>query len=678
MRERVFGFEILPAPFVISHLQLGLELESLGAPLADRGDPPERVGVYLTNALTGWEPPQEPKTKILFPEMEQERDAADHIKRAERVLVIIGNPPYNGFSGIAVKEERDLSTAYRTSKKVAPPQGQGLNDLYVRFFRMAERRIVELNKPARGVVCFISNYSWLDGLSFTGMREHFLDVFDKIWIDSLNGDKYKTGKLTPEGESDPSIFSTEFNREGIQVGTAIALLARHAKHAPKGEIKFRNLWGKTKREQLADVAPKYDAHKPAFEMGLSLMPGKVDSGYLAGPLIPDRFPASFSGVKTARDGSLVAIEEATLRKRMAAYFDPKLTNAAVAGLVPELMADDARFNAAKTRDYLLKRGVNESGFVKYYYRPYDVRWLYWDPETKLLDEKRSEYFSQVAPNNPCMVLAQRTRKGFFPPIVTSSIVSYHVIESVSLAFTLFVKQSHSTLLSGAGIKPNISDRAADYLSALKAESRHLFFHSVAVMHSPAFQVQNSGALGQDWPRIPLPKKKDDLLASAELGRRIAALLDPESPFDGLTNRELRDDLKKIAVFERLDGKPAKPERGDLDLTAGWGHAGKGGVTMPGRGKAVVREGGAVDVFLNDQACWRNIPESVWEYTIGGYQVIKKWLSYREKPLLDRGLTSKEIRYVTEMARRIAVLVSMRKNLDENYRVVIKSTYAWPK
>ena len=86
------------------------------------------------------------------------------------------------------------------------PEGQGLNDLYVRFFRMAERRIAE--KTGRGVVCFISNYSWLDGLSFTGMRERYLDAFDAIRIDCLNGDKYKTGKTTPDGKPDPSIFST--------------------------------------------------------------------------------------------------------------------------------------------------------------------------------------------------------------------------------------------------------------------------------------------------------------------------------------------------------------------------------------------------------------------------------------------------------------------------------------
>ena len=85
--------------------------------------------------------------------------------------MILGNPPYNGFAGMAVDEERELTTAYRTTKRVRRPEGQGLNDLYVRFFRMAERRIAE--KTGRGVVCFISNYSWLDGLSFTGMRERY-------------------------------------------------------------------------------------------------------------------------------------------------------------------------------------------------------------------------------------------------------------------------------------------------------------------------------------------------------------------------------------------------------------------------------------------------------------------------------------------------------------------------
>ena len=159
--SRVYGFEILPAPFVISHLQIGMLLHRLGAPFAEESD--ERAGVYLTNALTGWEPPTEPKQHLLFTEMEEERDKAQAVKQHAPILVILGNPPYNGFAGLAMDEERDLVEAYRSVKVVASPQGRGLSDLYVRFFRLAERRITE-GPEGKGIVCFISNYSWLDGL----------------------------------------------------------------------------------------------------------------------------------------------------------------------------------------------------------------------------------------------------------------------------------------------------------------------------------------------------------------------------------------------------------------------------------------------------------------------------------------------------------------------------------
>ena len=155
------------------------------------------------------------------------------------------------------------------------------------------------------------------------------------------------------------------------------------------------------------------------------------------------------------------------------------------------------------------------------------------------------------------------------------------------------------------------------------------------------------------------------------------MLDTEAPVSGVTAGKIRDELKRVAVFQRVDGKPANPNAGDLDLTAGWGHAGKGGVTMPGKGKLIQRDDGAYDIFLNEDACWRNVPDPVWDYTIGGYQVIKKWLSYREKPLLGRGLTPDEVRYVTEMARRLAALIALHTSLDDNYRNVIRSTYQWP-
>ena len=111
--------------------------------------------------------------------MQEERDRAEEIKQQKKIIVIIGNPPYNGYASVAMEEERDLSDAYRTTKRAPAPQGQGLNDLYVRFYRMAERRIAEISK--QGVICYISNYSWLEGLSHTGMRERLISIeFDDI------------------------------------------------------------------------------------------------------------------------------------------------------------------------------------------------------------------------------------------------------------------------------------------------------------------------------------------------------------------------------------------------------------------------------------------------------------------------------------------------------------------
>ena len=344
--ERVFGFEIMPAPFVVAHLQVGLTMQDLDAPLTDDGT--DRAGIFLTNALTGWEPRM--TRPLPFPELEEERDRAERVKQETPILVILGNPPYNGFAGMAVDEERDLSDAYRMTTRVRRPEGQGLNDLYVRFFRMAERRIIE--KTGRGVVCFISNYSWLDGLSFTGMRERYLDAFDAVRVDCLNGDKYKTGKVAPDGSSDPSIFSTPSDPVGIQVGTAIATLVRKGDHAPAGEVGFRHLWGQAKHAELmatAETAPStlYDSIEPVLPLGLPFVPMAVSEDWFGWPALPELFPASFPGVKTSRDGFLVDIDLDRLRARVADYFDAGLSHEDIAQRYPGVMKTTARFNARR-------------------------------------------------------------------------------------------------------------------------------------------------------------------------------------------------------------------------------------------------------------------------------------------------------------------------------------------
>ena len=295
--QRVFGFGIMPAPFVVAHLQVGLTMQDLDAPLSEDGT--ERASIFLTNALTGWEP-RESRT-IPFPELEEERDRAEQVKQEAPVLVILGNPPYNRYPGVGIDEERELTLAYRATRRVRLHEKKALNDLYVRFFRMAERRIAE--RTGQGVVCFISNYSWLDGLAFAGMRERYLEAFDAIRIDNLNGDKYRTGKTTPDGSPDPSIFSTSEDPVGIQVGTAITTLVRKADHAPIKTVGFRHLWGQKKREVLTATAESepsvlYDSFEPSLLLGLPFAETTVDDGWHQWPSLPDLFSISFSGANT--------------------------------------------------------------------------------------------------------------------------------------------------------------------------------------------------------------------------------------------------------------------------------------------------------------------------------------------------------------------------------------------
>jgi len=702
--DRVIGFEIMPAPFVVAHLQLGILLAELGVPLRDAD---ERAAVYLTNALTGWGagevvPPKDKRvgpgqlhSTVLFPEFAEERDAADRIKREEQILVVIGNPPYNSYAGMAIGEERELTEAYRTTKRVARPQGQGLNDLYVRFFRMAERQITE--RTGRGVVCFISNYGWLESLSFTGMRERFLEVFDRIRVDNLNGDKYRTGKLTPEGEPDPSIFSTPHNREGIQVGTAIATLVKGT--TKREGVDYREWWGSGKLAELDQTAVCDDrvwtTHEPILELGLLFRPASVAEHYLEWPRLTELLPVSFPGVKTSRDDFVVDIDRDRLEARMRKYLDPTVNDGEIAALWPSVMKSGARFNPLVTRRALVGKGFELRQIAQYAYRPFDLRWLYWEPDTKLLDEKRADYMPHVDGVTRWIEVRQREPKDFFDRGDVTVALADNMGNGLSSYFPESTGTQVGAIQLSHGRTENLAPRVVAYCTDRDASAGTVFCHVVALLNSMGYRSANRDALIADWPRIPLPQEAGVLVDSADLGRRVGALLDPNAPFSGGL---------RIGVLSSSEG--TLDPTTDLALAARWGIRGQGGVTMPSTGKltereyaaderAAIAEGAATlglssdqaigllgetcfDIYLNDVAYWRCVPANVWRYTIGGYQVIKKWLSYRERALLGRDLKPEEARYVTEMVRRIAALVLMQPELDANYERVKADVWDWSK
>ncbi len=732
--RRVFGFEILPAPFVVAHLQLGLLLQREGAPFShEKG---QRAGVYLTNALTGWEPPKGPKQRLMyFAELEEERDAAQQIKCEKKILVILGNPPYNAFAGVSPEEEQGLVEPYKKDlNKPATEGGWGirkfnLDDLYVRFFRLAERRIAEMT--GQGVISFISNFSYLSDPSFVVMRQRFLAQFDKLWFDCLNGDSRETGKLTPDGKPDPSVFSTQYNREGIRVGTAVCVIVRKPTRQKKPTVRCRQFWGVTKRGDLYDSLKKrrfdtaYALAQPRRENRLSFRPENVAASYNTWPNVVSLCAIEpISGLQEMRKGELITFERDHLRQTMQTYFDKSIEWDVFVAEGGGLAINAGRFDAKATRARLLKREVfSEDNIRRYSLYPFDTRWCYYCASRPLWNEPRPQVEAQCWRGNRFFItrpFAERPNEWAMMTI-TPHLPDYHLLRPNVVAIPMLVRngdrlsdRQHATLFDALGEAPsdeaptaNLSKSARAYLAKVgiadpdsNAKTASLvWMHALAIGYSPAYLTENADGIRRDWPRIPLPADRKALEASATLGEQIAALLDTEIDIPSVTTG-------KISALLKVIGPPTRIGKSEIDLavTAGWGHAGKDGVVMPAKGKMSERtydqdEVEAIeveaqmrglaakdmiqllgektcDVYLNDAAYWRNIPARVWDYRIGGYQVIKKWLSYREQTLLGRPLSSAEAREVMNMARRIAAILLLQPQLDANYRAIREAAFAW--
>lgn len=731
--NRVFGFEIMPAPFVVSHLQLSSLLQSKGAPLSQRKG--ERVGVYLTNALTGWEPPKGPKQQVMqWAELQEERDAAEHVKRDKLILVVLGNPPYNAFAGVSPQEEQGLVEPYKTRlNKPTSAGGWGikkfnLDDLYVRFFRLAERRIAEMS--GRGIVSFISNHSWVAEPSFVVLRQHLLESFDKFWIENLHGNR-KISEYAPDGRTSETIFAISGFSVGIQQGVATSLWVKNGKpRKGAAQVRFRDDLNDAKAENrrrrlLGSLTTKgfdkaYALADPRRENRYSFRPEDVAAHYTEWPrMVALCEVAPSNGLMEKRGGALIDIDRDALEARMRDYFDPDLSWDEYRVRQTALTEDAARCVAKDTRAKAVTAECFDAERLRRYaLRPFETRWCYYTPVRPVWNEPRPTLWRQCFNGNAFVLSRMNPAKApeGAPMYFCRGLSDDHLLAPDAACFSLQLAPAGgadgSGLFGSAKPHANLSTPARAYLANLgindpDADAKTaglLWMHALAVGYSPAYLGENADGIRRDWPRIPLPADRKALEASAVLGEHVAALLDTEAEVLGVTGGKIGPVLKTIGLITKVGGGAIDPSGGDLAVTAGWGHFGKKGVVMPARGKVSERqydnaEGEAIaaeaaarglsqkdvrrligektlDVYLNGAAYWRNVPLNVWEYYIGGYQVIKKWLSYRENSVLGRALKPDEVREVMNTARRIAGIILLHPALDQNYRNVKGATYAW--
>ena len=710
-RKRVFGFEIMSAPFVIAHWQVGNLLAGIGAPFDASKD--ERPAIYLTNALTGWEPPSGPKAALpLFPELERERDQAEHVKRDVPILVVLGNPPYNAFAGTSPEEESGLVEPYKDGliskwkiKKF------NLDDLYVRFFRIAERRIAQ---TGRGVVSYISNYSWTREPSYVVMRQHMLQSFDKFWIENMHGDRNKT-EYAPDGTTSETVFAMQGFSPGIRQGIVVGLAVKTGKASEPKVVRYRDDIdagrAEARRQQLLDsltVAPfddQYEIANPQPWNRLSFRPRDVGSTYLAWPKLPDLSVLEpINGMMEKRGGALIDNDRSALAARMQTYFDQTIDWPAFELMGHPLAKDAARYNAEKTRTKALAAGAfNDIQIVRYIVRPFDVRHAYFTEIRPIWNETRPQLWTQFSGGNQfLMSRPSGVADPEGPPVFFTRCLGDNDAQRGHSYYLPFKKHEPACGMLAGSAAANLSAPARAWLKHLGLPNPDKdawaaaapWHHALAITYAPQYLVDNADGIAIDWPRVPLPDTRALFDNSIALGAQVAALLDTELHVPSVTSGTIAEHLRVLGGISSTD----------LNVNADWGRRDRMARINPGRGRIRMRNwtetekealrtgfsaegideargfallGLAVDVYLNDTTFWRGVPEAAWNYVIGGYLVIKKWLSYREEAILGRPLSKDEAREVTAMVRRLTALILLSDQLDSNYAACRDNAYSWP-
>jgi hypothetical protein len=534
----------------------------------------------------------------------------------------------------------------------------------------------------------------------------------------MNGDSRETGKKTPDGKPDPSVFTTESNREGIRVGTAITLMVRTKAPARPASVHFRQFWGSEKRKELlseVDSLKSYQIANPEIINRLSLRPTDVSIAYKSWPRISDLSAIPpFNGPVERRGFALISIERGPLVERISKYFDKSVNDDRIRAIHPSLMMTGNRIVGPDARKKILEDFIfDPSKIVPYPFKPFDFRWCYLENLRPLFSEPSPQLLQQRLEGNAFFITRDSADKKLegVPFYMSSLVCDYDSISGHARHFPVIYNPNLFEDSRGKNetqiemfsrplnqIRANLSDQVRSYLGEIglgrvddSTENASLiWFHALAIGFSANYLTENSDGIRQDFPRIPLPADPADLIASAQLGRRIMELLDITTPVIEVTSGTVKPILRSLGAAAHAEGKQFDED--DFRLTAGWGSRQNDGTTMPGKGKSEMRNYSAkefelideailnalgeqtYDIYLNDVAYWRNVPKHVWEFHIGGYQVVKKWLSYREYALLGRPLTIEEVGEATNIIRRVAAILLMGQELNVNYEKIKASTF----
>ena len=656
---RIFGFELMMAPYTVAHLKLALQLQAQGFSFADK----ERLHVFLTNTLDTIEGAMD---MLMAQWIAQENAGAEAVKRDKPVQVVLGNPPYSGESRNKSLWISQLLEAYKKEPnggKLQERNSKWLNDDYVKFIRFAHDRIA---RTGHGIVAFITNHSWLDNPTFRGMRASLMRDFDQIYILDLHGNSKKQERtpatLKAQGE-DKNVFD-------IEQGVAITLLVKtqqqpfalSATPAHEGQtsatIHHAELWGSRdwkydwlKTHRLQDTQWQILQPSPPNVLFVPRNESLV-AEYQAGWKITHIMPVNSVGIVTARDALTIHFTPAALRDTLVRFVALPVEEAREKFKLGEDVQD---WQVARAQQDVRDTGMADERIVTIAYRPFDSRYTYYTGNSKGFHcRARGEVMRHfLETDNLGLVIG---RAG----VVTGSAVwDVCFISSQMTEFNLYRRGGNNLfplwLLSKSGqgaIKPNLAPKFLEQLAAaLGVASQQDDNHSLpagvsaeqvlaylyAVLHAPSYRRRYAEFLKSDFPHIPIAACAGSALSFAETW---AALL----PLgQALINLHL---LKQ--VDKRL--KPSYPQAGTHAVDK---------VRYDDKNQRV---------YINASQYFSGVPVATWQCKIGGYVVCEKWLKDRK----GRTLTLDEIEHYQSMVAALTQTLTVMQEID---RVVIRNLWS---
>jgi hypothetical protein len=623
--ERLFGFEILMAPYSIAHLKIGLKLYETGYQFLET----TRVNIFLTNSLE-LEKVDESRFEFAIPTLAQEVKDVMQIKSHAVFTVVLGNPPYSTISQNRGEWITTLLEDYKREESGQMKERGNRNQLqddYVKFIRLAQESL-----KWGGTIGFITNSSYLRGPWFRGMRYQLIQNFQSVDITDLHGSHaHSLGDQT----NDQNIF---------EITTAVAVMvASRTRSTGIPRVSYASLRG-SRDHKLKELSRTFFSNletselEPTQENMWSFLPHESVGGgeWSRWTPVPELFKSWGAGVLTNRNGLAVDIERRELLNKIKKFADLSIPSEE---LEKEYgFGSNYQWETQKVRGQFAKTPFTDLS-KRYLFRPFDFRWIYWHP--KIVYNMRGEKMNAFLVEHPlpALMFSRNTKHQYYSNVfATTQIPDRHCLEEANVA-PLFLPSEEGGLFDE--LISNLSDKAEAIAAAgcveLNSDDRvtaHRAFlgYVYAILWSETYRQRYIGQLRIDFPRIPNKPSAELFGKLSKVGIDLISLHTMESIDDQLTSALAvgsgDPEISKISWSENtVSVQTAKLEK------------------------------------LGSSRRIENVDSSVWEFHIGGYRVCEKWLKDRKGIKFDQELASELLKIITIIEATQRLVLSIETVID---------------